>query len=297
MTRPATALGPLLEGVVDYAGLFPPAALDMAGAVAEYDARRRGPDAWMLGRFVLPAARLDELAAAAAPLWARDETPWRLSALLGPDIAADAARVSAFNDGHGPRALVDAVELKATTPEAVGPALAAAPAGIAAYVEVPLDASLDALLDVVKAHGGRAKIRTGGTTATAFPQPQDVERFLAGCVRRGLPFKATAGLHHPVRGEQSLTYDANAPRGVMHGFLNVLGATALLRSGLGSAQALDLLQEQDPAAFRVEAGAFVVRGHRLGAPALRAARGLLAGFGSCSFAEPVADLRSLGLLQ
>lgn len=295
MTPPANALGALLEGVVDYAGLFPPAGLDMAAAVAEYDARRRSADAWMLGRFVVPAARLSELAALAAPVW--NGSPWRLSALLGTDFGADAAAVTAFNAAHRAHALVDAVELKAATPEAIAAALRAVPPGIAPYVELPLDATLDDLLDAVKAHGGRAKIRTGGVTAAAFPKPEDVERFLAGCVQRALPFKATAGLHHPVRGERALTYEPDAPRGVMHGFLNVLGATALLRAGADAHQALDLLEEEDAGAFRVEGATFVARGQRLGVPALRDARALLAGFGSCSFGEPVADLRALGLLQ
>jgi hypothetical protein len=60
----------LLAHAIDYAGLFPPAQLDMPGAVAEYESYLASSDAWALGRFVVPAARLRELAAAAgdAPL-------------------------------------------------------------------------------------------------------------------------------------------------------------------------------------------------------------------------------------
>ena len=71
----------LLSSFVDYAGLFPPAGLSMGDAVAAYAADRTGRDAWMLGRFVCPAARLDELAVAAAPRWTADDAPWRVSAL------------------------------------------------------------------------------------------------------------------------------------------------------------------------------------------------------------------------
>ncbi|MET0551731.1 MAG: hypothetical protein ABW221_01760 [Vicinamibacteria bacterium] len=274
----------LLEGVVDYAGLFPPAALDLPAAAAEYERHRRGGDAWMLGRFVLPASRLVDLSAVDG---------WRLSALLGPDVAADAAAVDAFNARHGGRALVDAVELKAASPQEVAPALSAAPRGVTAYVEVPLDDTLDASLDAIQAHGGRAKARTGGVTAAAFPPPGAVVRFLEGCLQRALSFKATAGLHHPVRAEQALTYAADAPRGVMHGFLNLLAAIALLGEGAPRATAQTALEELDPAAFAIEDGALAWRGRRLDAGAVRAR---FAGFGSCSFAEPVADLRALGLL-
>jgi hypothetical protein len=284
---PVGALGALLEGVVDYAGLFPPAALDLPAAVAEYDARRRGPDAWMLGRFILPASRLGELAALP---W-RAGSAWRLSALVGP---GESPLVDAFNAAHATRALVDVVELKATTPDEAAAALRARPLGTTVYVEVPLDASLPALLDAVKEHGGRAKARTGGVTAAAFPEPEAVVRFLDGCVQRRLPFKATAGLHHPVRGEQALTYAPDAPRGVMHGFLNLLSATALLHAGEPFERALQALVERDASAFAADADALAWRGHRIDG---RSVRALFAGFGSCSFAEPVADLRRLGLLR
>jgi hypothetical protein len=283
---PASALGALLEHVVDYAGLFPPAALDLPSAVAEYAARRRGDDAWMLGRFVIPASRLADLR--------EPGLGWRLSALVGPDVVRDAASVDAFNAAHAGHAVVDAVETKAATAEEVAAVLAAVPRSVTAYVEVPLDGSLEALLDAIQAHGGRAKVRTGGVTAAAFPEPAAVLRFLEGCVRRGLPFKATAGLHHPVRAEQALTYAADAPRGVMHGFLNLLAAIALLGQGEPRETALAALEEGDPAAFAMEDGAFAWRGHRLDADAVRAS---FSGFGSCSFAEPVADLRALGLLR
>jgi hypothetical protein len=290
VAAPPGALGALLEHVVDYAGLFPPAALDLPAALAEYDAQRRGPDAWMLGRFVLPATRLAELAASRGPAVGG---PWRLSALVGP---GEAGLVDAFNEAHAERARVDVVELKAATPDEAEAALAGRPRGTAAYVEVPLDASLEALLDAVQAHGGRAKARTGGVTAAAFPEPSAVARFLDGCVRRSLPFKATAGLHHPVRGEQALTYAPDAPRGVMHGFLNLLAATALLCAGEPFARALQALEERDASAFAVADDGFAWRGARLSATAVRSARALFAGFGSCSFGEPVSDLRALGLL-
>lgn len=274
----------LLDGLVDYAGLFPPAALDLPAAATEYERHRRGADAWMLGRFVLPASRLSEL-----------EPPvgWRLSALLGPDVASDAAAVDAFNAAQAGRALVDAVELKAASAQEVERVLAAAPRGATAYVEVPLDGALDASLDAIQAHGGRAKARTGGVTAAAFPSAEAVVRFLEGCARRSLPFKATAGLHHPVRSEQALTYAPDAPRGVMHGFLNLLAATALLTAGQPRETALEAIEERDPAAFAPVNGAPAWRGRRLDVAAVRAR---FSGFGSCSFAEPVADLRALGLI-
>ena len=53
----------LLEGIIDYAGLFPPAGLSMEDAFSRYLRHRRSDAGWMLARFVCPAGRLDELGA------------------------------------------------------------------------------------------------------------------------------------------------------------------------------------------------------------------------------------------
>lgn len=296
MTPSARAL---LASLVDYAGLFPPAALAMDEAVAEYARQRRSPEAFLLGRFVVPAARLSELARAAdahLPEPGAGE-PWRLSALLGADTGGDAALVDAFNRASAGRAVVDAVELKAAFPEDADAALQALPPGLEAYVEVPLDGEIDALLRAIAARGARAKARTGGVVAEAIPDPAALARFLVGCARAGVPFKATAGLHHPVRAEQALTYEDGAPRAVMHGFLNVFAAAALARGGASLADVLAVLREETLAALELGPEGLLWRGRAVPTAALAESRRAFAtSFGSCSFAEPVAGLRALGVL-
>jgi len=289
----------LLSGLVDYAGLFPPAALPMDQAVAEYARWRRAPESWMLGRFVLPAGRLAELARAAdahLPEPGAGE-PWRLSALVGADVQGEAALVTAFNERSAARAVVDTVELRAGSADEAETALSALPAGLDAFVEVPLGGDLDAILAVLGTHGARAKARTGGVVPEAIPAPSDVARFIAACARAGVPWKATAGLHHPVRAEHPLTYAGDGPRAVTHGFLNVFAAAALARAGATPADVEAVLCEGDPSALRLGADALAWRHLRASTDEVREARRSFAtSFGSCSFAEPVADLRELGLL-
>ena len=280
----------LLAGLVDYAGLFPPAALPMAEAAAEYARQRAGAHGWMLGRFICPVARLDELAAAAAPHLAGE--PWPISALAG---AGDGPAIERFNAAH-PGLVIDALELKASSVAEIE-AFTSLPPGLVRYVEVPLEGDLMGLLRGLRAHGCRAKVRTGGVTPGAFPEPAALSRFLAACAAAEVPFKATAGLHHPVRSEHPLTYAADAPRGVMHGFLNVFVAAALARRGAHEATLESVLREQRPTAFSLDAEGVVWGEHRIDAAELRALRHDFAvSFGSCSFAEPVADLQTLGLL-
>ena len=290
----SAALRSLLAESVDYAGLFPPASLSMAAAVEEYAAHRREPAAWMLGRFVVPAARLDE--------WERTATahirdaPWRLAVLAPSAEPALAATIAGFNERHAGHAIIDTAELRAVRVDDVPDARALGD-GVTIYVELPLADDPDLLLQAIARCGVRAKIRTGGVTADAIPTVAQVARFIRRSVERGVSFKATAGLHHPLRAEYPLTYEADAERGTMFGFLNVFLATVLARAGGSEQQVAALLEERDPAAFTFSDEHVVWRGRSLPHDALRHARGAgIASFGSCSFREPVADLRALGLL-
>ena len=293
------AAGALLAGLVDYAGLFPPAALAMDAAVAEYARWLAAPEAFMLGRFIAPAARLEELGRAAEPKFPRgpgDGEPWRVSALVA--APADVAHVESFNLSHAGEALVDAVELKAATPAQADASLAALPRGLTAYVELALDDALPEMLAALARRGARAKIRTGGVVPEAIPEPCDVARFIAACAAAGVPFKATAGLHHPVRAEHALTYEPRSPRAVMHGFLNVFTAAAFARAGATPDRLEAVLRETEPAAFRFDESSLSWRELRASVEELLATRrGFAASFGSCSFAEPVADLRALAVLR
>lgn len=295
-----TALRALLAGIVDYAGLFPPAGLDLPAAAAEYEVALRGPHAWMLGRFVIGATRLSELAQAASPHMSETGTgpAWPISALLGDDLPADLHAIAHFDAIAAPRARVDTVEGRARHPEDAERLLGELPSTLPIFVEVPLEPDPAPVLTVLASRGARAKARTGGLSAEAVPPPATLARFLAACAALHLPFKATAGLHHPLRSEQAFTYAVSSPRGVMHGFLNVFVTAALLWEGrIDLAGASSLLAEGRVEAFVFAGDELRVGPHVLHARELAIARAAFAtSFGSCSFAEPVSDLQAVGLL-
>ncbi|MHB2017971.1 MAG: hypothetical protein ACYCW6_13555 [Candidatus Xenobia bacterium] len=278
------SLRALLEGVVDYAGLFPPAGLSMAEAVRNYAGYRTGADAWMLGRFILPVSRLAEFEAEAVQ---HDLGDWRLS-VLGEDAAA----VGAFNARHKD-VVIDAMETKASTIEAIEALRPAIPGSIDVYVEIPIDQDPTTLIEVIARTGCRAKMRTGATSPDGFPPAQDVARFMARCLALKVPFKATAGLHHPLRSVHPVTYEKDAPTACMHGFLNVFLAAALMASGTWEAAAAEMLEDKH-LYFNEECAGW--RDHSVSAKDIRQARRYAVSFGSCSFAEPLADLQSLKLL-
>jgi hypothetical protein len=290
----------LLEEIVDYAGLFPPASLDMAAAVAEYARQRESGESWMLGRFVVPLTRLAEWEDAAAPALTTigDGDPWRLSVLGEAHVAAPISRrIRDFNSRFLGRAYIDSAELKAAGPDEVAYAGTLGEDGVATYVEVPVAEDPLPWVEALVRAGARGKLRTGGVTAAAFPTAKQVARFIRRCVERRVGFKATAGLHHPVRAEYRLTYEAGAPQGTMFGFLNVFLAAALAKGGASDADIIAMLEERDPASIVFGEELIEWRGRSVDAATLRQTRSRVAvSFGSCSFQEPVDELKALQLL-
>lgn len=291
-----TALRTLLGGIVDYAGLFPPAALDMSAAVANYAAYRASGESWMLGRFVAPAGRLDELDVTLRSL-GHAGAGWVVSAIAGDGPPADTSVLQAFNARAPEGCRVDTIEAKATTRDGIERAVNAARDGFSVFLEVPVLDDPAHLIDAIAEAELNAKIRTGGVTVDAFPPAEHIVRFMTRCIQASVPFKATAGLHHPICADYALTYAADAPRGPMFGFLNLFLAAAALRQGASAEDAVALLNERDSRAFAVTSDFVSWRGAHLATKALAETRAQSAvAFGSCSFREPVNDLRSLGYL-
>ena len=276
MTTPVP-LRTLFAHLVDYAGTFPPASLAVADAVSTYARERCGPDAWLLGRLVLPAQSLDAVEDAAC---STSPGEWRLSAIAGPDARAALARVNAFNARWAGRARIASVEFAPAPPADIAGLMRLAGDTTEAFFETPIDADLQARLDAISAAGGAAKVRTGGTTPAAIPSPAALADFLFECAQRGLPFKATAGLHHAVRSCYPLTYERDSSTAVMHGFLNALAASAMAKAGASRADLVEALVEPSVAVLMETA--------RLHDP--DATRRFFRSFGSCSFREPADEL-------
>ncbi len=297
------AIRTLLHGIIDYAGLFPPAQLPMDLAVQNFAAYRSGDTASALGRFILPVGQLNRFEAAATE-YLRDATtanPWRLSVLASADIAADVVAIQHFNERYLSQpqvgsALIDTIELKVESTEQIEAAVSQLPELVQPYFELPIAHDPHSLIKVVRRVGGRAKVRTGGTSGDAFPSVAELLRFIATCIELEVPFKATAGLHHPLRSVHRLTYAEDSPTGMMFGFFNVFVTAALLHVGAPREAAAYALEEQDPAAFHFEENSIRWRSFVIDLPSIAQARRLAISFGSCSFSEPITDLKAMNLL-
>lgn len=289
----------LLSEIVDYAGLFPPSQLSMTEAVANYAKHKRSEYNWMLGRFIVPAARLEEFADGAKNFFSGDAKVWKLSVLASEDIYGTVSEIEDFNAEYAPFAVCDALEVKADTGARIEQIAESVPPELDAYFEIPIGENLADLISTIAICRRRAKIRTGGIVQSAFPRSEQITRFMRTCLAANVPFKATAGLHHPLRCEKPLTYEKDAETGTMHGFLNVFLAAAFLQRGFKPGVVRELLEDERAENFQFEDdGIFWRENHFVGTAHLKILRAKnLISFGSCSFDEPIEDLTSLNILH
>jgi hypothetical protein len=297
VAAPSPTVRALLRRLVDYAGLFPPAALSMQDAVARYASHLESRDGWMLGRFVVPVERLDELAEEARSFFGEASEPWRISALIGADSATAGPMIRGFNAAHRGRFVVDVVECRPMPSGSIAKAVGELPGELRSFVELPLLDDPRSMLEEINAAGAWAKVRTGGVTADAFPTARQLARAIIRAVEVRVPFKATAGLHHPIAGDYPLTYEADSPRAPMFGFINLFAAAAFAQRRAHEPTLTALLEERDADAITFDDDELRWQGLSASSKQIASARTSLGiSFGSCSFAEPVEGLRSLRLL-
>jgi hypothetical protein len=279
----------LLAGCIDYAGLFPPAHLDLETTVENYRSYRAGSQAWALGRLILPANKV----ATFAETWPSFASEWPISLLMSPDVVTDWH--SAFDRGL----CCDVFECMPMPVQEIAAVRRLLPAATTVYFEVPTGSDPEPAIEAIAAAGSRAKLRTGGTTPDAFPSVLELVRFLSCCVKHRVAFKATAGLHHPLRGVHALTYEAQSDSILMHGYVNFILASILLQQGGEIAEASALLDDTSAENFRF-AHEQISWLHRdfTRQQIIQGRVDLMVSFGSCSFTEPlegIAEFDQMGL--
>lgn len=307
-----------LRHLIDYAGLFPPASLNLDEAIRNYHRYKFGKDEWMLGPFVIPAARLQELDPYAGMFTA--DKPLTISAIGGKsaDLASGEAalqetleQIESFCRRHGELVRIGTLELP-LPPVPVDPNLLDKVAAevqkrnLAVFCEVTSvtpeshdwERQMIAALDALSAHNAKGgfqlgfKLRTGGVTAGMFPDPKQVACAIIGCRDRKIPMKFTAGLHHPIR---SFRQEINAR---MHGFLNVFIAGMMAHAHrLGLEEVAEILADEHHENFDFTDEGLRWRHYRITNEEIQRLRSsMLCSYGCCSFDEPREDLQALKFL-
>lgn len=327
----SSSLRALLAGVIDYAGLFPPARLPLDEAIRNFARYRASGGHALLGRFLCPAASLVELERYHEELF-QSGPPFAFSVLgrggntilefltgLNDDLDA----ITAFRERHGARVTVEGFEVR--LPDQVLRRQRAADidalirvvsllidtwkkTALTPYFEVgpgPDWRSIfsAAIAGIAGNHYAEEsavhqffrppgfKLRCGGLQAAAFPTPEQVAFVINGCRLVGVPVKFTAGLHHPVR-----RFAADVHTHV-HGFLNLLAAGVLDHARkLDENQVRQIIEDENAAHFVFDDEGMRWNDLKASLAEIGAARRqAVIAFGSCSIDEPREDLRKLGL--
>jgi hypothetical protein len=295
-----------LGELIDDAGLFPPARLSMEDALAAHERALASEAFWLVGRFVVPASRIGDLALAL------DDAPRPLGVTVVVDGATHLAdglqALGRAARGQSERVAIEALEVPfarlagetdderlAGLERLLAPADFPVPPDL--YVEVSLGDSAEPQLVALERARGRgfavaAKVRCGGLEASAVPAPAVLAHFLWTANRANVPFKGTAGLHH------ALPFDDPSIGARTHGFLNLIGGAVLARArGVDRHTLETLLSDRDPANFRLNGTHFSWSGIGADATEVAEARSdFVHSYGSCSLEEPLGDLRELALL-
>ena len=291
----------LLDGVIDYAGLFPPAGLEMADAVNRYLKAFQGNDNWIVGRFVCPSTRLVELLDALDRVPTAPEIPITVIGKPNVDLDAwyealehDSKAMSVFVKRAGPRAAIEAYEVRIPGHTHVESCISDLRSfqEVDVFVELPWGAGMDdSLAALAETEWLAAKARTGGTTASDFPSAADVAHFIHGAVALDLSFKMTAGLHHPL---PRVDRETGAQS---QGFLNVLSACGFaLEHDMARKELEQVLGSTSMTDWKFDEKKISWRNYSITLDDIDDSRDLFWSIGSCSFQDVLDGLDTLGLV-
>ena len=242
------SLRTFMNGLIDYAGLFPPADLPLNEAINEYFEQLKSEHSAMLNRFIIPISKLNDLDDF-IPLF-NSIGPLRLSVLGGggktddeylTKINQNIANINEYRKKHSDKIQIDVIECKMATNSPSKSTMQDATAllnenGLTHYhefTELPDvginystnedESSWDEVIVptvelISEMKGAGVKLRCGGVVKEAFPSIEQVAAMIQTCVLAKTPMKFTAGLHHPIR------HFADEYDEFMHGFINTFGA-------------------------------------------------------------------------
>jgi hypothetical protein len=302
-TAPMTrSLDMLLGRVIDYAGLFPPAQLSMKDAVRELIEQMEKPSAFLLNGMVVPAHLAKDLEKEGEEQGLFDDgealgVTLILQAKEGSSLTAEA---NALLEGWDPESWLEPSAIECFVGDSPKESDLRAFKAVGQKLDVPVFLEFGWTKNWKEAgekavtlwQGFGYKARMGGPTKNDVPSVGQVADFLVEVAGMDVPFRLTAGLHHPLAHHDPIF------GGWQHGFLNCLAAgLAVIAEDAPVKEAEKLLEMQSPGAFRFADNAFHAGDRKFGVEELELFADYCYGFGSCSISEPYDGLVRLGLIE
>ena len=327
-TTSATAKA-LLSGIVDYAGLFPPAKLSVKDAVSTFISHRKKEYSWMLGRFVVGSVKMRDVANEFVTQGFTEKVEFSMVSTYVDDkagfldgLTSQMNMIKQLEKEYQSQFKVPSFEVKLPSSltkkmpswaiyelmrEVTEVVLEQAPDLNQIFFETDLSTdwknaipnTLDGIFrnrQVILQSAPHLvygfKLRCGGVNPEDHPNIDLVAMALRFAKNAGIPLKFTAGLHHPFR-----HYDSSM-KIRKHGFVNIF-TTGILHSlhNLEDEEIQELIGEELSELFTFNQDTIAWKDYAADLTQISEARkNTVLSFGSCSFDEPVEDLVALGIL-
>ena len=321
-----------LSGILDYAGLNPPTNLSLRESFSNFVKHKQSPYSWMISKFVVGSDLLDPLVKLINE-YDKSPVPFNLTVVAVPSsslteykqVVTDVVKQIATMYSVAEKEIrVPTLEIKLPEESLYGSDNRTLIEAVAytvkimnrskklphqVFFEIPgydFEPKLcQKVMKVISAHNlltqndefdsysfSGFKIRCGGVEMHQFPSSKYLANAIIFSRDENVPVKFTAGLHHPIR-HYNESLEAK-----MHGFINVFGSAILsYTQDLTVQEVQTVLEDKNPKSFSFTDQYFAWR--ELAAPLLEIKMLRLlsvTSFGSCSFEEPVEDLKGLKLL-
>jgi len=315
--------------IIDYAGMFPPANLDLETAYKNYLNYVTCPDSWMISKFVCNVNVLNELSSLHSKLKKdynniKSDNWINISVLLTggnspkeflSNLINDVEIVKTYLSEHIEDNIIDTFEVK--VPEEFFSKSNSVlknfiqnsyeifnDSGLfrcKLFLEPPINSNSEYVFNKLSnaiaecnhlGDNAGFKLRTGGITQDVFPSVEQISLAIKITNECKIPIKATAGLHLPIR-----HFDENIGT-MMHGFFNFFGSAILnCKNNLSLKEIREILNDEKPENFKFNKGNFSWNDITIDTESIFNIRDKnVISFGSCSFDEPRDDLKNLGLM-
>ncbi|WP_136808872.1 hypothetical protein [Desulfosediminicola flagellatus] len=292
------SLHAFLTGLIDYAGFFPPAQLNLETSLNNFGLYLSQDYGWMLSRCILPCNELENI---------QKDYDFRYSVIVSSAVTAEEIEsLSKFSKNITmiEVSIADSDRNSAQYTEMLAHIISRLELANLSNIRLFIEANqiapvVDAIVQYNCSQTGSGsisaigyKLRCGGTTSKAFPAVERVAEVITTCSTRKIPFKFTGGLHQPLR------YYHPEMAIMQHGFINVFGASLLYAANrLPEDQIIECLEDEDATNIHFTDEQFSWKSYTLSTSEIDTLReNRIVSFGSCSFEEPLEGLAGLGLL-
>jgi hypothetical protein len=304
-----------LDGIIDYAGIFPPAKLPLKDAYENFLMYQKDDRGILVSNFICSLDQLDELGKLIKASSDEFILPLSIVCQYNENYNSDLNIIGDFLNENQGKVSINNLEIKVPGEfynneknfsgllsnisdkknEVINDKTFLFYEG---NINGDYENNFKFLIGVIEIHNEKYKdsgfkLRTGGVEAALFPTSEQVVYAMRKCLDRGVSFKATAGLHHPFR------HYNDSVKTKMHGFINLFGAGIITyRHNITDKEMIEMLEEEDHDKFNFTDDDFIYRGWEISNDEIALARKeFMISFGSCSVDEPVDDLKKLGLIE